>query len=120
MLAAKLLKSGWTGISLKKIADMFKKSQKSFTISLVALLLFSLRQDGFDRVMMTKAADLLGLDLSGNLKQDWLVLTKAVLSEIHPGGEIGRMLAGEDMICKEKSLERYFVSVSCKMTDIPA
>ena len=72
--------------------DAFLKSRNSFTISLVPLVLFSFQKDRFDIEMMKRAADLLGLTLTGQNKSDWIMLAKAVLNEIHPGGEAGRVI----------------------------
>ena len=46
--------------------------------------------------MMKRAADLLGISLTGHDKADWILLAKAVLNEIHPGGgEAGRVIASK-------------------------
>ncbi len=93
MLAGKIIKSSRQGLTFKKAAAIYRKSKKSFSISLVALVLFALREDSFDTRMMAAAAEHLNVTLSGNPKKDWLRLAKAVLTEIHPGGEVGKMLA---------------------------
>jgi len=93
VLAGKIIKSGRSGLTVKKAVEIYRKSKKSFSICLVALLLFSLREDGFDSRMLAKAAEILDLPLSGEPKSDWLLLAKAVLAEIHPGGEVGKVLA---------------------------
>lgn len=85
----KMIKSGF---ALKNLTDICLKSKKSFSISLVPLVLFSLQKDRFDIDMMKKAATLLGLSLTGHDKEDWTQLAKAVLNEIHPGGEAGRVI----------------------------
>ncbi len=100
VLAAKFIKAERAGISLKKVVEIYRKSKKSFSISLIPLVLFSLHEDSIntdnsiDKAMVNKAAELLNLNLSGEPKQDWLMLAKAVLNEIHPGGEVAAVLAG--------------------------
>ncbi|PHR23971.1 MAG: hypothetical protein COA36_16285 [Desulfotalea sp.] len=90
--AAQLIKRPNTGISFKSIAADYRRSKKSFTISLVALLLFSLTEQGIDSTMIKKAAAMLNIPLAGTAKENWLLLAKTILNEIHPGGEVGKTL----------------------------
>jgi len=58
--------------------------------------LFFFQKNKFNIEMMKRAADLLGISLTGHDKADWILLAKAVLNEIHPGGgEAGRVIASK-------------------------
>jgi hypothetical protein len=85
----KMLTSGFT---LQNFTTAWSKSRNAFTISLVPLVLFSFQKNKFNIEMMKRAADLLGISLTGHDKADWILLAKAVLNEIHPGGEAGRVI----------------------------
>jgi hypothetical protein len=88
----KTLKGGGQFFSTKQFLANFKKSRRSYSISLIPLLLFSIGTENYDRKMMNKAAQLLGKPASGETKQDWIELAKAALNEIHPGGEVAKAI----------------------------
>lgn len=91
-VAGKFLRTVKSGISVKRIRDIYQRSRPCFSISLVALVLFALHEDKFNIPMMEKAALLLNLKLTGKPESDWLYLARAVINEIHPGGEAGRVM----------------------------
>ncbi len=93
MLAGRLAKSTGSISSLKSIQSSIKKSNPSYGISLVALVLFSAVSHKFDIPAMNKAAQLFNMKLTGHPKSDWILLARVVLNEIHPGGEAGRVIA---------------------------
>jgi len=92
-LARKIIKVGKSGFTLKNAVDTYRKSKKSYSVSLVALVLFSIHKNGYDTAMMSRAARILDIKLSGPAEKDWLRLAREVLNEIHPGGEVGRVLS---------------------------
>lgn len=94
-LIKKMLNAGRTGFNLQRFFDACKTARKTFSIALVPLVLFSLKEKGFDIAMMEEAAAMLNLPLTGDHKRDWTHLAKAVLNEIHPGGEAGRVLKAD-------------------------
>lgn len=78
--------------SLDDIRCVLARSCPGFSISLTALVLFAAKKDGQARAMMEKAAELMGISLTHNLDCDWKNLARALIFEIHPGGEAGRVL----------------------------
>lgn len=77
--------------SKDKLWMNYRKAKKSFTITLVPLILFSLQEDTLSLPYMTKAASLLGVSMDGNGREDWLNLSRTFLHEWHPGGEAGNV-----------------------------
>lgn len=73
--------------SKDKLRMNYRKAKKSFTITLVPLILFSLQEDTLSLPYMTKAASLLGVSMDRNGREDWLNLSRTFLHEWHPGGE---------------------------------
>jgi hypothetical protein len=69
------------------------KSRKSNFIAMVPLLLFSIRENGFLRPYMERAARMLAIQLKGKETEDWLNLVRTFLHELHPQGEVA------DAIC---------------------
>jgi hypothetical protein len=55
---------------------------------------------------MEQAAAMLGVELIGEPDRDWDSLARALLLEIHPGGEAGRVLAagssGPELMADQK------------------
>jgi hypothetical protein len=74
--------------SLPAIKKNLKKARKSYSISLVPLLLFSIKEEGFSLSYMEKAAWLLDVKLTGNQRYDWLMLVRYFLYDLHPSGEV--------------------------------
>ena len=89
----KIITMGHTGFSLKKIIEAYYRSKKTYSVSLVPLVLFALKKNGIDRVLMERAARILKIDLCGDDEKDWVKLSEGVLNEIHPTGEAARILA---------------------------
>lgn len=89
-IAGKILRSGF---SLSSIPRILKRSKPSFSVALVALTLFSLKRGGADQAMLGKAASMLGITLQGSPYENWLTVAKAVINDIHPGGEAGKIIA---------------------------
>jgi hypothetical protein len=92
-LAVKMIRAGRSILDSGRLHGIWRRSRKSFSITLIPLVVFSLFRDGYDAGMIGKAAGLLGVTLSGNPYRDWMTLAKNVLAEIHPGGEVGRFLS---------------------------
>jgi len=88
----KTIRGGGQFLSVKRLLDNYQKSRRSYSISLVPLLLFSIGTESYDGKMMNKAAQLLGQPVSGETRQDWIGLVKAALNEIHPGGEVAKAI----------------------------
>jgi len=74
------------------IQRCYLKSRKSYFISIVPLLLFSIRKDSFVLPYMKKVSNLLGVPLSENSKGSWLNLVRTFLHELHPGGEVANAI----------------------------
>jgi len=91
-LAGNLIRTVKSGMTPNAIKTGIKKSKPSFSIALVALTLAGISRKGFDKKPIIKAAKLLNLEISGDLKKDWITLASAVLIEIHPGGEAGNVV----------------------------
>jgi hypothetical protein len=68
------------------------KARKSYFISIVPLLLFSLQKDNFFLPYMENASRLLNVPIDGDLKNDWLRLVRTFLNELHPGGEVAKAI----------------------------
>ncbi len=96
--AGKIFRSRAGGLSLEKLHHYYRSSSPGHSISLVALVLFSMNREGFDIPMMEAAAKLLDTNLTDNPKLDWIRLARGVLAEIHPGGEAGRVLENKKPI----------------------
>lgn len=91
--AGKLIRSTGDGVSFDLFRTTLKKSSPTYSIRMVALLLASIHKNGFDTGTIKKAASLLGVTPNGPSKSDWLFLSRLLLAEIHPGGEVGQTLA---------------------------
>ena len=84
----KILRENYSFLSFTQLKDKFQKSRRSYSIALIPLILFSLEKDRYALQLMQKAARLIGKSKPAAIREDWLDLAKAVLNEIHPGGEV--------------------------------
>ncbi len=89
---SKMIRRSTKMVTPQSIKQLFIVSRKSFTISIIPLLLFSFTKDGFNGPYMEAASTLLGQPIHGNNKSDWINLTKTFLKEVHPGGEVAKIL----------------------------
>jgi hypothetical protein len=70
------------------VRKCYLKSRKSYFISIVPLLLFSIKEDGFLLPYMKKASILMRVPMNGTPKDIWLSLVRTFLYEWHPSGEV--------------------------------
>lgn len=91
-LVGKAIRNRANIFSPSNVQNLLKKSRRSFSISIVPLLLFSLGKENVSEPYIKKAASLLDIPITEATKTNWLKLTKAFLNEIHPGGEVARAI----------------------------
>ena len=80
-------------MSMNTIKKSYNKARKSHSISIVPLLLFSMKKDGFHLPYMEKASEVLSIPLTGNQREDWLHLVRCFLHDLHPGGEVASAIS---------------------------
>lgn len=90
--AGNLIRTMKSNISLNGAKTNIQKSRSSYSVALVALTLAAFKRNGFDEKPMLKAAELLNLEIPKDLKKSWIILAIATLEEIHPGGEVGKVV----------------------------
>lgn len=75
---------------------LLKKScntaRKSYSVSIVPLLLFSIQKNGSNLPYMEKASKMLDIPLTGNEREDWLIFVRNFLHDLHPGGEVANAI----------------------------
>lgn len=91
-LVSEIIRNRANIFSPSNVQNLLKISRRSFSISIVPLLLFSLRKENISEPYIKKAASLLNIPITEVTKTNWLKLTKAFLNEIHPGGEVARAI----------------------------
>lgn len=79
-------------LSMRMLKKYYQKARKSYSISIVPLLLFSMRRDGFYLPYIQAASSLLDEPLSGDTRKDWLHIVRTFLHELHPGGEVANAI----------------------------
>jgi len=75
-------------LSIKLMKKSFNKARKSYSISIVPLLLFSIKRDSFFIPYMSVVSSMLHEPLNNHPKDDWLNLVRTFLHELHPDGEV--------------------------------
>ena len=83
--------------SLSGIREAIARSAPGYTVSLTTLVAFSvpgfLKADNRNaEELMHNAAQMLGIALTGDRKEDWKRLACSLIREVHPGGEAGRVI----------------------------
>lgn len=77
--------------SFRSIRRGILRAERSGLIGLMALLLFSIRKDGFYQPYLEKATEMLGMKLEGSLLEDWRRLTSIFFRLWHPAGEAAKV-----------------------------
>lgn len=78
--------------SINEIYSIFRKSKKSYSVSLMSLLLFSVQFDNYNHYYLKQASSLMKLKIKDDAKNNWLYLVRSFLHDIHPGGEVANAI----------------------------
>jgi hypothetical protein len=81
-----------THMSTGLLKKSYNKARKSYSVSIVPLLLFSIQKNGFNLPYMEKASKMMDIHLTGNEREIWLNSVRNFLHELHPSGEVANAI----------------------------
>jgi len=95
LIQKSLEKKDFTPFVIPQLWRMARQSERNYLLSVMPLLLFSLKKDILDVDMIKSAARLLHKENGENVHCMWNQLVNNYLELFHPGGAVAQLLRGE-------------------------